>query len=321
MAKGAEIEEHIRHKVLDREELEAQLEVCRKEIEALRKAKNELFHKEKLISIGQLSAGIAHEINNPLAFVSGNFSALLRYVDDMKSYISLLENGLFKSGINSLDDMENCRRELNQYKADSSMEFIYSDIEDIRSESAEGFSRIQTIISSLSEFSRFEPQSTVQSMNVNDSLDSTLNVVWNKIKYVADVERDYDGNLPEIECIKNEISQVLLNIIINASQAIADLKNEGKGLITLITRNLGDTIQIVISDTGPGISKNLITQIFDPFFTTKETGKGTGLGLSISYDIVVNRHNGRIWVESQVGEGTSFFIELPVTYHEENRKV
>ena len=294
---------------------EIELKKCKAEISSLKKTKDEIFHKEKLISIGQLSAGIAHEINNPLAFVKGNFSALLRYFDDMKSYIALLENHVLKSDIKNIADLDKYKNEVNIIREDMDLNFIYNDIKNIENESSDGFDRIQVIISSLSEFSRFESKTIVQHYNINNALDRTLTVVWNQIKYVADIKRDYEENVDDIECINPEINQVLLNIVMNATQAIAEKNSKGKGLITLQTRSDKQTLYISISDNGPGISKNLIKHIFDPFFTTKETGKGTGLGLSISYDIIVKRHHGKIGVESTPGEGSTFKIELPLKYY------
>ncbi|MCK5519647.1 MAG: ATPase [Candidatus Marinimicrobia bacterium] len=294
------------------EDLKKELAICKKKIIELNKSKFEVFHKEKLISIGQLSAGIAHEINNPLAYVRGNFSALLRYFDDFKNYITKLETVIYDTDITDKEEILQCRNSIDQYKKSVELDFIYKDIKNIENESADGFDRIKTIISSLSEFSRFEANNTVQLHNLNEAIDNTLNVVWNKIKYSADIIKDYQTDLPDVECIKNEINQVLLNIIINAAQAVSDKVGEKKGLITLKTESDEKSVRVVISDTGSGISKNLIKNIFDPFFTTKETGKGTGLGLSISYDIIVKRHYGKIWVESEEGVGAKFFIELPI---------
>jgi len=274
------------------------------------------FHRERLISIGRLSAGIVHEINNPLSFILGNFTALMRYFQELRSYITKMEEKI--PGIDSPESRDEMLKDLVSARESSGLDFMFEDIDSINHEVKDGFHRIQAIISSLSEFSRGETNSSARPCRINDILDSTLNVIWNKLKYSAELEKDYGEDLPEIHGIRNEIAQALMNVLINAGQAIAEKNEKVPGRIGIVTRAAGDGVDISISDSGVGITAENLTEIFKPFFTTKESGKGTGLGLSISNDIIVKRHNGSIEVESEPGEGSVFRIHLPEKAYRDN---
>jgi PAS domain S-box-containing protein len=255
-----------------------------------------MVQHEKLASIGQLAAGIAHEINNPVGFLKSNHTMLEKSIAKVRKAweAARAAAGPVIEGIESEMDLS----------------FVFSEFDTIFAESTEGFSRIMRIVGNLKNFSRVDQSAEFELYDINGGIESTLVVAWNEIKYVADMRKDF-GVLPPIRARGGEINQVILNILVNAAQAIESQKRPGKGLIEIETRIEGERARIVIRDDGPGIPDAIKTRIFDPFFTTKEPGKGTGLGLSISYDIV-NKHGGTLSVESAPGQGTAFVIELPI---------
>jgi len=268
-------------------------------IKKLEEAHNQLLQSEKLASIGQLAAGVAHEINNPIGFVNSNLGVLKTYVNDLLRIIDLYESGRHLLVVDAALQgriAEACE------KAD--LDFLREDIETLISESIEGASRVRRIVQDLRDFSRVD-SAEWQSADLHAGLESTLNVVWNEIKFKAEVVREF-GTLPPVECRLSQINQVFMNILVNAAQAIPE-----HGTITLRSGCVDDKVWISIADTGNGIPPELMTRIFDPFFTTKPVGKGTGLGLSISYGIV-DKHGGHIDVQSSPGQGTTFTIWLPV---------
>jgi len=277
----------------------------------LRKTQPKLVQQEKLASIGQLAAGIAHELNNPIGFISSNFTSLRAYIGVIKNYIRLFENSI--SEIHTCHGQKTAEllRELSSFREEKKLDYIYKDIEELANESMEGIQRITEIVRSLRNFSRIDNESVIEQYDLNDALESTLTVAKNEIKYIADVEKEL-SEIPLVECIGGEINQVLLNIIVNSAQAIKSQNRKEKGLITIRTYKKDEHVFCEISDNGPGIPKNIIGKIFDPFFTTKETGKGTGLGLNISYDIIVHKHRGDLFVESAEGKGTTFTVKLPL---------
>ena len=263
----------------------------------LHQTQDMMVQHEKLASIGQLAAGVAHEINNPLGFLKSNQTMLRKYFDTIQSgWEECLSAG---------------SPQCTQISEEKDMPYVFEESEHIFAESEEGFARIMRIVSNLMSFSRMDQKIEFEMYDVNAGIESTLVVAWNEIKYVAEVEKKF-GELPRIQAKGGEINQVVLNILVNAAQAIAGQKREEKGHITITTRETGNSILILISDDGPGIPKKIRSRVFDPFFTTKEPGKGTGLGLSISYDIIATKHKGKISVESEPEKGTTFRIELPV---------
>jgi signal transduction histidine kinase len=271
----------------------------------VRNTQPKLIQQEKLASIGQLAAGIAHELNNPVGFISSNFTSLKSYISIVKEYVTECEQLLR----GTKDDPEAKARVL-AFKEKKKVDFILSDIENLVAESMEGVARITEIVSSLRNFSRIDHEGKIEQYDINEALESTLTVARNEIKYVAEVEKDFSV-VPLIECIGSEINQVLLNIIVNASQAIESQGESDRGRIHIRTYADKDYIYCEITDNGPGIPKSIISRVFDPFFTTKEAGEGIGLGLNISYDIVVNKHGGDLLVESAPGKGATFTIKLP----------
>lgn len=279
---------------LEREKLEQ-----RKLIRKLEEAHNQVLQSEKLASIGQLAAGVAHEINNPVGFVNSNLGALENYVKDLLGIIDAYAT--IESELQSRPELF---APIAAAKSKADLEFLREDIGQLIRESKDGLDRVKRIVQDLKDFSRVG-ESQWQWVDLHKCLDSTLNVVWNEIKYKAEVVKDY-GALPEVECLPSQLNQVFMNLLVNAAQAIAE-----RGKITISTRAEGGEVQVMVSDTGNGIAAENLSRIFDPFFTTKPVGKGTGLGLSVSYSIVA-RHHGRIEVESTLGQGTSFCVCLPI---------
>ena len=282
----------------------------------LRKNQPKLVQQEKLASIGQLAAGIAHELNNPIGFISSNFTSLKSYIYVIKEYIQYYEEETSKMVQRDVS-MGQLLKNLNTFKEKEKLEYIFHDIDDLVNESMEGIQRITEIVRSLRNFSRIDTESEIEQYDINDALESTLTVAKNEIKYVADVGKQY-SEVPLIECVGGEINQVLLNIIVNAAQSIKSQNREDRGYIEVRTFADEEYVYCKIKDDGPGMPKEILGKIYDPFFTTKEAGKGTGLGLSISYDIIVHKHRGDLIAESTVGKGTTFTIKIPIKWRSSN---
>ena len=274
-------------------------------IEKLHDAQNQLLQSEKMASIGQLAAGVAHEINNPIGYVNSNLGTLDKYLKDMFAMLEAYEEAepLLAADPAMAASVKALREKLD-------IDFLKEDVVALMSESEEGISRVKKIVQDLKDFSHVD-ESEWQWVDLHKGLESTLNVVWNELKYKTDVVREY-GALPEVECLPSQLNQVFMNLLVNAAHAI-----EEHGTITIRTGTSDGEVWVEIADTGKGIPPENIKRIFDPFFTTKPVGKGTGLGLSLSYSIV-QKHHGRIVVESEVRTGTIFRIYLPV--HQTDRK-
>jgi len=278
------------------------LEVNRK----LQEAQEQLLQSEKMASIGQLAAGVAHEINNPIGFVQSNLTTLERYLDDLQAVMGSLE-----AAAQHLPAEHPARLAVSQMKQARDFEFLLEDLPTLMHQSRDGIDRVRKIVADLKDFSRLDASQDWEWHDLHRGLDSTLNIVNNEIKYRAEVVREY-GELPEIECLPSQLNQVFLNLLVNAAHAMP----EGKmGTITLRTGHKagpeGGRVWVEVADTGSGIPAENLNRIFDPFFTTKAVGKGTGLGLSLSYGII-QKHRGAIHVTSEVGQGTTFRVELPV---------
>ena len=266
-------------------------------IQRLEEAHNQLLQSEKMASIGQLAAGVAHEINNPIGYVNSNLGSLQKYVEALLRLIAAYEKY-------EADLSQEHAESLQMLKNEIDLAYLREDINELMTESLGGLQRVKRIVQDLKDFSHVS-DSEIQWANVESGLESTLNVVWNELKYKAEVINDY-GNIPEIECIPSQLNQVFMNLLVNAAQAIPE-----RGEITVRTRRVDDRVCIEISDTGTGIPQELMNRIFDPFFTTKPVGTGTGLGLSIAHGII-RKHKGRIDVRSEPGKGTSFQVYLPI---------
>ncbi len=266
----------------------------------LEEANNQLLQSEKMASIGQLAAGIAHELNNPIGFVHSNLGTLDGYLHDLMDIIDTYERI-----INAPDST--CRNSpaLEHIKEERDFAFLKNDIFNLVAESKDGLGRVRKIVQDLKSFSRVGEQDW-QEADLHQGLDSTLNIVWNELKYKCKVVKEY-GVIPHIHCLISQLNQVFMNLLVNAGHAI-----ETEGTITIRTGCSGDDqVWVEVSDTGKGIARENISRIFEPFFTTKPVGKGTGLGLSLSYSIV-ERHRGRIEVDSEPGRGTTFRVMLPI---------
>ena len=272
----------------------------------LSEAQTQLLQSEKLAALGQLAAGVAHEINNPVGYVNSNIGTLKGYTKDLIEILRAYEE------INQKHTPDpELMIGLQKLKDKHQLDYICEDAPQLIDESLEGLSRIRKIVQDLKNFAHTDVDPEWKLEDMHECLDSALNIANNEIKYKAKVIREY-GQLPEIECLGSQLSQVFLNLLINAAHAIPDSE---QGTITVRTSCDNDEVSIEISDTGCGIPAENLTRIFDPFFTTKPIGQGTGLGLSLSYGIV-QRHNGRIEVRSETrmeaGRGTTFRVVLPL---------
>ncbi len=270
----------------------------------LQDAQGQLLQSEKLASIGQLAAGVAHEINNPIGYVHSNLGTLENYIRDLFKIIAAYESAEVIAGA----DPTLCA-EVAAIKKQLDLAYLKEDIPVLMGESKEGITRVRKIVQDLKDFSRLDSSPDWQTADLQQGLDSTLNIVQNEIKYRADVVKEY-GDIPEIECLPSQLNQVFMNLLVNAAHAI-----EGpRGTITLRTGRRGDDeVWVEVADTGHGIPEDKRDRIFDPFFTTKAVGKGTGLGLSLAYGIV-QKHHGRFELESEVGKGTTFRVILPIVH-------
>lgn len=275
----------------------------------LKESQLRTLQAEKMASIGQLAAGVAHEINNPTGYVSSNLKTLADYQKGLLRIIPLYrqlvaqvkrwrETDVDSSALVDLAD------QILKSERDEDMDFILDDMPPLISESREGTQRIKKIVSDLKEFSHPGERAKIDA-DINENIETTLNIVWNEIKYKAQVTKDF-GELPLVRCYPQRINQVFMNILVNAAHAI-----EENGSIHIQTRCESGLVRIVISDNGCGMSQESLPKIFDPFYTTKAVGKGTGLGLHLAYNIIMD-HGGVIDVQSEVGKGTSFIIDLPI---------
>lgn len=267
-------------------------------------AQAQLVQSEKMASLGQLSAGVAHEINNPIAFVISNVSTLNDYISSLKVLFEKYE--ALMSSVKKLPD-ENLQEIINEIEAaheEEDIDYILDDIGDIITETNDGTKRVKDIVEGLKSFSRIDQGELVEA-DINEGIKQTIKIAWNEIKYHCEVVENLKP-LPKIRCLAGQLNQVFMNLIVNGGHAIQE-----KGVITIETDVVDSYISIKISDNGKGIEPEHIEQLFNPFFTTKAVGKGTGLGLSISYGII-KKHKGTITVDSEVGVGTTFHIKLPI---------
>jgi PAS domain S-box-containing protein len=269
-------------------------------IARLSEAHDQLLQSEKMASIGQLAAGVAHEINNPIGFVNSNMGTLKHYVGTLLQVVDSYSEAVNKAAPGSA-----LAAEIEAIGRDADLGYLKDDIADLVSESMDGLKRVKDIVQALKDFSHVG-LTDWQYADVHAGLDTTLNIVANEIKYKATVEKAY-GKLPEIKCLASQLNQVFMNLLVNAAQAI-----QNRGVITIATGAQDGWVWVRISDNGSGIAPENLKRIFEPFFTTKPVGSGTGLGLSLSYSIV-NKHGGRIEVASKPGVGTVFTVRLPVT--------
>ncbi|MDD2850743.1 MAG: PAS domain S-box protein [Desulfuromonadaceae bacterium] len=283
----------------DTTELHAATRELEKAYAGLKEAQLQIFQQEKMASIGQLAAGVAHEINNPMGFISSNLSTLNKYIDRLAEFISAGDKCLLSYP--ESDEAEHLKETRKRLKID----YVIEDSRQLIAESQDGAGRVRRIVQDLKSFSRVD-QTESALINLNDALETTINIAWNEIKYVATLNREF-GDIPPIKCHPQQLNQVFLNLLVNASHAMDGVQ----GTITVSTRCENDVVFVSVADTGCGIPEEIQQRIFEPFFTTKEVGKGTGLGLSISYDIV-RKHGGELSVVSEPGKGSTFTVQLPL---------
>jgi len=257
-----------------------------------------LLHQDKLAAIGQLAAGVAHEINNPMGFIMSNIATLKNYTGAGQTYMNALEEALEGRC------PEEQRKQLEELRQALDIPFILKDLPILLSESQEGAERVKRIVLDLKDFARID-EDKMSETDLNRCVQSTANIVRNEIKYVADLDLQLN-DIPLIVCNPQQINQVIANMLVNASQAM-----DKHGAITVTSQHEGEEVVLSISDTGRGMTEEVQKRVFEPFFTTKDIGKGTGLGLSITYDII-KKHGGAITLDSELGIGTTFTIRLPI---------
>ena len=267
----------------------------------------QMVQSEKMASIGQLAAGVAHEINNPIGFVSSNLDALKDYMQDVGQLLEFYQgvtSDLTAGKVAGLpDEVSEHLEKVKNFEEQIEIDYIREDIFDLLKDCRDGTLRVGQIVGDLKNFAH-PGNDKKMLVDLNQGLESTLNVVHNELKYKTTVEKQL-GEIPRVEGYPQKLNQVFMNILVNAGQAI-----EEKGVITIKSRTEDTNAVVEISDTGCGIAPEHLSKIFDPFFTTKDIGKGTGLGMNIAYNIV-KEHGGRIEVKSEVGKGTTFCIILP----------
>jgi signal transduction histidine kinase len=256
-------------------------------LEARRLIEAELVHAQKLESVGRLAAGIAHEINTPVQFVNDSLHFVREAVDDLFVLVA------------------------HPTTVEIDLPYLTEEVPKALARAHDGLGRVALIVRSMRQFAH--PGGELQAIDLNDAIAATLVVARNEYKYVADLETEF-GALPPVECLPGELNQVVLNIVVNAAHAIAEVvgTSGARGTLHVATRRVGDDVVIAIRDTGAGIPETIRHRIFDPFFTTKEIGKGTGQGLAIARSVVVDKHHGKLTFESEIGRGTTFTIQVPL---------
>lgn len=275
---------------------------------ALQEAQYYLVQKEKMVAIGELAAGIAHEINNPLAFVMSNLETAKSYVSTISDFIGL---GRELVTCENQTDIRDSLKRMDALWQEKDLDFIFDDFKEVLVDSETGLNRVAKIVMTMRNFARISDEDIFEYVDLNVLLEEALLIVNNEVKYSAEVIKHY-SECKLLYCNKGQMEQVLVNMLVNASHAIKNNNYESLGLIELSTRCDDNFGYIVIKDNGVGIDSEIISKIFNPFFTTKPVGQGTGLGLSISHDIIVNKHGGEIHVESKKNEGSTFTIKLPL---------
>jgi two-component system, NtrC family, sensor kinase len=260
-----------------------------------------LIQQEKLASIGQLAAGVAHEINNPISYVQSNLNTLDRYAKSVKQFLDLV---LGLRAVESSSERDELCRKIDDFRAHADIDFVLQEITALTGESLHGVERVRQIVSDLKSFCRSD-DTAMQEVEIPKCIESALTIVWNEVKYRAVVIKEYD-DVPPVLCYSRQLTQVFINLFINAAQSIT---GNGEIRVRVSPGAEGRSVIVTVSDSGAGIAPEHLPRIFDPFFTTKDVGKGTGLGLSIVHGII-QRHGGTITAEN-TGHGACFTISLP----------
>lgn len=294
-------------------DLHRTMEMLGKQNKLLKEAQFHLLQKEKMAAIGELAAGIAHEINNPLGYVSSNFETLTKYVGRLKSMMSgciemargAVENERIMQAIEKSDFATEILKNGERYR------YMAEDLESLISDSKEGIEKVSKIVQTLRSFALSDEENTTAYNDLNDVIEEVLLMVNNEIRNTIAIDKSMD-ELPLVLFNRSQIARVLINIITNAVQAVKSRNADTRGIIRIRTMQNGDSIICEISDNGSGMDKAVLRRIFEPFYSTRDTGSGVGLGLSISYDIIVNKHKGELTADSLPGMGTTFVIKLPI---------
>jgi signal transduction histidine kinase len=278
------------------QDLEAEVQRRQKENEHIQL---QLLQADKMAAIGQLAAGVVHEINTPLGYVHSNLNTLAGYLKHITEILGAYRS-LDPSVLNNLPTISDVRRLEQRNDPD----YLLQDADELLTESMQGLERVSAIVQDLKGFSR-KSDNEWESADLRQGLDSTINIVWSQLKYHCELHKEY-GEIPQIRCLPSQLNQVFLNLLVNAAQAIED-----QGHIYLRTGQDDEWVWVEVQDNGSGIAPENLKRLFEPFYTTKPKGQGTGLGLSLSYGIV-QRHSGRIEVESEPGQGSVFRVYLPI---------
>lgn len=288
----------------------------------LRTAQMQIIQTEKMASLGQMVAGVAHEINNPINFIHGNLEHAHQYTQQLLRCVKLYQH-----------HHPHTAPEIQEFLKKAEIEYLFDDLPKLFQSMQVGTERISEIVTSLRNFSRLD-EADFKTVNIHEGIDSTLMILQNRLKPSGDsltihVSKDY-GTLPLIECYPGQLNQVFMNLLSNAIDALEERNaqvtpkaiaaNPGKIQISTSLINK-DWVKIRVADNGLGIDDKILSRLFDPFFTTKVVGKGTGLGLSISYQIVTDKHNGKIYCQSEPGKGTEFMVDLPIRQSTTSRSV
>ena len=268
----------------------------REQTEQLRASQAMIVQQEKLAAIGQLAAGVAHEINNPIGFISSNLHTLGKYTEKLRRYLEMVETALAELPTAT-------RAAVDQERRQQKIDFLLEDIPDLLGECLDGTERMRRIVEGLKSFSRVDDTER-KLTDLHECLERAITIAWNEIKYKATLERHF-SELPPILCYPQQLAQVFMNLLVNSAQAIED-----QGRISIHTTYAQGMLRATIADTGSGIAAENLERIFEPFFTTKEPGKGTGLGMSIAREII-KKHGGTIQVASEPGQGATFTVEIP----------
>jgi len=271
-----------------------------------------LIQKEKLAALGEIAAGIAHEINNPMGFVSSNLDTMNRYLQKIRGLIVIYRNFTTLASNENMNFMDLIREKslIEDIERKQKIDFILDDLATVIQESMDGVGRVTKIVQSLRNLAKTGTENEMAYNDLTQITEEALLIVKHEAQFVADIDEKIDSPL-YLLCNKGQIGQVLLNILLNAIQAVKSLTTKSLGKISIKAYISNEYVICKISDDGPGIKAEYLSRIFDPFFTTKDVGSGVGLGLSVAYDIVVKKHNGELLVDSELGKGTSFTIKLP----------
>jgi signal transduction histidine kinase len=306
---NADLHQEMNKRLRVEQSLRDKNETIKHTLEELQRTQAQMVHSEKMSSLGQMVAGVAHEINNPVNFIYGNIVHAEDYIQDLLGLVELYQQEY-------PDPAPTIREEMAAIELD----FVMMDVVKVMGSMKMGAKRIQEIVKSLRTFSRLD-EADAKTVDLHEGIDSTLLILQNRLKAKNDrpaieVLKHY-GDLPPIDCYPGQLNQVFMNILVNAIDVLEEQEDDGApGMITLTTQTDGDSATITIADNGPGMASEIQRKLFDPFFTTKTIGKGTGLGLSIVHSIIVDKHRGAITCNSEIGQGTTFEIKIPLTMTE-----